>query len=526
MQTETAEARYNKMQTERSTYERDGEEAAQLTIPSMYRRSKSKSEKIKTPYQATGAKAVNTLAAKLLAVLLPPEQSMFQLNLDTIQLAKEGQPEFSSEIDKALRTYETAVNNEIDISNDRVALFEALKHLIVIGNVLLYVGEKGIKVYHIDRFVCQRDDVGNVIEIISKETVHINAFDDEFIENLQQKANYDEEQMIDEEIDVYTRVVRNGDTHNWYQECKGERIPNTEGVSKVDVSPFIVLRWTRRDGMNYGESYVSEYRGDLISLEALMQAVIEAASASAKCLFLVNPNGVTRAATLSSAPNGAVREGLASDVSTLQVNKAADLSIAFQAIQRIESRLEHAFLMAKSVQRDAERVTSTEIQVMATELEQALGGIYSILSNEFQLPYIKRRIHMLVRSGKLQKLPDNLVKPKIVTGINGLGRNSDKARLIEFITTVAQALGGDILRQYMNLDEAIKRLATSVGIDTNNLVKSREEIEQEMQAMQQQQLVQSLGSAALGSKLADPKNVLQAQQLATEQANAEQNPEA
>jgi hypothetical protein len=494
MQTETAEARYNKMQTERSTYERDGEEAAQLTIPSMYRRSKSKSEKIKTPYQATGAKAVNTLAAKLLAVLLPPEQSMFQLTLDTLQLAKEGQPEFSSEIDKALRTYETAVNNEIDVSNDR--------------------------------FVCQRDDVGNVIEIITKETVHINAFDDEFIENLKQKANYDEEQMIDEEIDVYTRVVRNGDTHNWYQECKGERIPNTEGVSKEDVSPFIVLRWTRRDGMNYGESYVSEYRGDLISLEALMQAVIEAASASAKCLFLVNPNGVTRAATLSSAPNGAVREGLASDVSTLQVNKAADLSIAFQAIQRIESRLEHAFLMAKSVQRDAERVTSTEIQVMATELEQALGGIYSILSNEFQLPYIKRRIHMLVRSGKLQKLPDNLVKPKIVTGINGLGRNSDKARLIEFITTVAQALGGDILRQYMNLDEAIKRLATSVGIDTNNLVKSREEIEQEMQAMQQQQLVQSLGSAALGSKLADPKNVLQAQQLATEQANAEQNPEA
>lgn len=47
-----------------------------------------------------------------------------------------------------------------------------------------------------------------------------------------------------------------------------------------------------------------------------------------------------------------------------------------------------------------------------------------------------------------------------------------------------------------------------------------------MQAMQQQQLVQSLGSAALGSKLADPKNVLQAQQLAQEQANAEQEPEA
>ena len=276
---------------------------------------------------------------------------------------------------------------------------------------MLYVGDEGIKVYHLDRFVCQRDDVGNIIEIITKETVHINAFDKEFIANLQQKANYDEQQMIDEEIDVYTRVTRDGDIQNWYQECKGEIIPNTEGTSKIETSPFIVLRWTRRDGMDYGESYVHEYRGDLISLEALMQAIIEGAAASAKVLFLVNPNGVTRSQTLAQAPNGAVREGLASDVSTLQVNKGADFNIAMQAMERIEARLNDAFLMAKSVQRQAERVTSTEIQIMASELEQALGGIYSILSNEFQLPYIKRRIHMLVRSGKLQKLPDNLVKP-------------------------------------------------------------------------------------------------------------------
>ena len=272
--------------------------------------------------------------------------------------------------------------------------------------------------------------------------------------------------------------------------------------------------------MDYGESYVHEYRGDLVSLESLMQAIIEGAAASAKVLFLVNPNGVTRSQTLASAPNGAVREGLATDVSTLQVNKGNDFTIAYQAMERIERRLNDAFLMAKSVQRQAERVTSTEIQIMAGELEQALGGIYSILSNEFQLPYIKRRIHMLVRSKKLKKLPDELVKPKIVTGVNGLGRNSDKAKQIEFIQTIAQALGADVMRQYINLDEAIRRFATSVGIDTINLVKSKEEIQQEMQAMQQQQLVQSLGSAALGSKLVDSKNVAEAQKIAEETRNA------
>ena len=66
----------------------------------------------------------------------------------------------------------------------------------------------------------------------------------------------------------------------------------------------------------------------------------------------------------------------------------------------------------------------------------------------------------------------------------------------------------------MNVDEAIKRLANSIGIDTANLVKTQEEIQAEMQAMQQQQLIQHLGPAALGSPLLDPKNNAQAQQLA------------
>ena len=78
------------------------------------------------------------------------------------------------------------------------------------------------------------------------------------------------------------------------------------------------------------------------------------------------------------------------------------------------------------------------------------------------------------------------------------------------------------MRQFVNLDEAIKRLATSIGIDTNNLVKTPEEIQAEMEQMQQQQLIQSLGPAALGSKLLDPKNNAQAQQIQEESNNADQ----
>ena len=399
-------------------------------------------------------------------------------------------------------------------------MFEALKHLIVGGNVLLYLTDNGLKVYPLSKFVCKRDAVGNVLEIITQESVHPNALPEEFLEQIKKKENYDEK-MMDSDLDIYTYVKRVNDDFMWYQECKGEKIPGTDGRSKVDVSPWITLRFVRIDGEDYGRGYVEEYRGDLISLEALMQAIIEGAAASAKTLFLVNPNGVTRAATLAKAPNGAIREGSAADISVMQVNKGADFNVSFSAIQRIESRLEYAFLMARSVQRDAERVTAAEVTMMANELENSLGGIYSILTQEFQLLYLKRRMHMLVRSGKAPQLPEKLVKPKIVTGVQGLGRGNDRNKLVEFIGTVSQALGPDIMRQYMNVDEAIKRLANSIGIDTANLVKTPEEIQAEMEQMQQQQLIQHLGPAALGSPLLDPQKNANAQQT-SEELNAEQ----
>ena len=520
-QGQTAGGRYAQLQSARSTFDREAKESSKLTIPSLIPESTTGTRaKIKTPFQAVGARGVNSLASKLLFALLPPSTAFFKLSIDSLELLKQGQEGLETEIDKGLRTIETALMNEIEISNDRVAMFEALKHLIVGGNVLLYLTDDGLKVYPLSKFVCKRDAVGNVLEIITQESVNPNALSPEFLEQIKKKENYDEKTM-DSDLDIYTYVRRVNDDFMWYQECKGEKIPGTDGRSKVEVSPWITLRFVRIDGEDYGRGYVEEYRGDLISLEALMQAIIEGAAASAKTIFLVNPNGVTRAATLAKAPNGAIREGSASDISVMQVGKGADFNVSFSAIQRIESRLEYAFLMARSVQRDAERVTAAEVTMMANELENSLGGIYSILTQEFQLPYLKRRMHMLVRSGKAPKLPDRIVKPKIVTGVQGLGRGNDRNKLVEFIGTVSQALGPDIMRQYMNVDEAIKRLANSIGIDTANLVKTQEEIQAEMEAMQQQQLIQHLGPAALGSPLLDPQKNANAQQL-TEESDANQ----
>ena len=94
---------------------------------------------------------------------------------------------------------------------------------------------------------------------------------------------------------------------------------------------------------------------------------------------------------------------------------------------------------------------------------------------------------------ELPVLPKTVI-PQIVTGLEALGRGNDKNKLVNFIQTLGQFLGAEVVQKYVNIDDAISRLATADGIDTKGLVKSKEELQaeeqQQMMAMQQQQAMQ------------------------------------
>jgi len=114
---------------------------------------------------------------------------------------------------------------------------------------------------------------------------------------------------------------------------------------------------------------------------------------------------------------------------------------------------------------------------------------------------------VLQRSGEIPTLPKELVRPTIVAGVNALGRGQDREALIQFIGTIAQAMGPEALQQFVNPLEAIKRLATAQGIDTLNLVKTEQDLQeaqqQQQQAAMQQSLVDQAGQFA-SAPMADP----------------------
>ena len=165
----TAKSRYSKLESIRLPYLDRARDASEFTIPSLVTRAGyNGSTKLYTPFQGIGARGTNNLASKLLLALLPPNQSFFRLTLDEFTIAKlSGQKGQQGEFEKAMGSIERVIMNEMEVNNFRTALYEALRHLIVAGNVLVYITpDLTMKVYHIDQYVIKRDTLGNVLEAL------------------------------------------------------------------------------------------------------------------------------------------------------------------------------------------------------------------------------------------------------------------------------------------------------------------------------------------------------------------------
>tara|TARA_R100001082_G_scaffold77065_1_gene44945 strand:- start:11546 stop:13060 length:1515 start_codon:yes stop_codon:yes gene_type:complete len=491
-----AQSLYTQLESDRLPYLERGRDCARLTIPTLLPdEGVTDSKLFDCPYQSLGARGVNHLASALLLSLLPPNAPFFRLVLDNEALKEiEGASEIKAEIEQSLSSIERSVMREIETNSVRVSTFEAIKHLIVTGNVLLYLPPEGsMRVFHLNRFVIERDPMGNPRKIITKESVAASTLPEEIIQTLDP-----DNLSLHKAIDLYTCIhYLPNNMVEVYQEIGGKEVPNSRGTFPKDKSPYIILRMNRVEGEHYGRSFVEQYLGDLKSLEALTQAIVEGTAASAKVLFLVNPNGTTRARTLAQSDNGAIVEGNAGDVSTLQVQKQADFQVALSTAKQLQDRLAYAFMLTESTIRDADRVTAAEIRLVTQSLERSLGGIYSLLSQEFQLPLVNRLMGRMSEQKKLPKLPKKFVTPAIVTGIEALGRGNDLDRLDLYLQGLAQVLGPDSINQFVNVREYLKRRASALGIDINGLIKSEEQIAQEIQEQQQQALIQQFGPQAL-----------------------------
>ena len=492
---------YERLAITRVPYVDRAEESAKFTIPALMPPAYSSSStqahnKLYQPYQSLGARGVNSLASNLLMSLLPPNQSFFRLVIDESAKAELGDPAIVSEIERNLSKIEQSVQKEIEIQAYRPPIHEALRLLVVTGNALIHIDSDGhMRTFRLDNYVVQRGPNGTPHKIIIKEQVHLSTLDPEIAQLVQAEAS------PDKMVDLYTCINYLHDKKKYlvFQHVEKVLLPNSETMHPPHELPYMALRFTRVDGEDYGRSFVEEHIGDVRSLEGLSQAILEGAAASAKVLFLVSPNGTTKAKALAQSANGAIVQGSAADVSVLQVAKHADLKVALDTIGMIKDRLGKAFMITSDLFRDAERVTATEIQAIIRQVEKTLGGLYSLLSSEFQLPMIKMLLKSLEKRKQIPKIPKE-VHPTIIVGVDAIGRAAELEKLDTLLAGMGQLFGPEALGHYINIDEYISRRATALGVPVEGLVKTPEQLQQEQQQAMMQQAMLQAGSQGMGGQ--------------------------
>ena len=505
-----ASERYAKLRTDREQFLNTAIECSELSLPYLVQHDEGQptgKRKLLQPWQSVGAKCVVTLAAKLMLALLPPNTSFFKLQIRDDKLGEDIDPTLRSELDLSFSKMERMVMEYIAASSDRVVVHQALKQLIVSGNALIYMGKDGLKHFPLQRYVVNRDGNGNVIEIVTKEIISRKVLGLEPPVKAVNDPNQNTTGSDEDDAEVYTCVKQDPSSGRWtwHQEVDDMILPDSRSSAPKNASPWLVLRFNTVDGEDYGRGRVEEFLGDFRSLNGLAQALVEGSSVAAKVVFLVSPSATTKPQTLAQSGNGAIIQGRPEDVGVVQVGKTADFATAANLAATIEKRLLDAFLVLNI--RDSERTTAEEVRMTQQELNEQLGGLFSLLTVEFLVPYLNRTLLVLQRTNQIPKLPKDYVRPKIVAGINALGRGQDRESLTMFITLITQTLGPEALLKFINPDEAIKRSAAAQGIDVLNLVKTPEQLQQEMEAAQQQATQQSLVDQAgqlAGTPLMDP----------------------
>lgn len=497
---------YDRLTNERNDYIKRAEDCAKYTIPSLFPKdSDNGGTNYTTPWQSIGARGLNNLSSKLMLALFPVGAPFFKLNVSEMEIKQaSGDPSVIQQLTQGLSMVERIVLNHMDANSYRPTLFDCARQLLVSGNFLLYIPRtdempEGMsaapKGYRLNSFVVERDSHDNVLQVVTLDLISRAALPEDVKAAVDAKG----EGELNEEVEVYTHIYRDPESQTFksYQEVAGELVAGTEGEYPFDACPWIPIRLMKLAGEDYGRSFVEEYLGDLRSLENLYESMVKMSMIAAKVLFLVNPNGITQVRRIAKANTGDFVAGRKADVEVFQLEKSQDFNTAKMIAETIETRLSRAFLLNSSVQRGGERVTAEEIRYVAGELEDTLGGVYSILSQELQLPLVRVLLKQLEATKKIPNLPKEAIEPAVATGLEALGRGHDLDKLKLFMDYMVQLAG--MQDEDLNMQDVKLRVANALGIDTQGLLLTEEEKQQRMAMMAQQQAMQQ-GAGAIGAQ--------------------------
>jgi hypothetical protein len=431
--------------------------------------------------QSVGAQSVNHLANKIMLALFAPSRPFFRLDADAsteAEMVQLGVP--TEKVVEQLAKAEKDAVKALEKLAIRPKLYEAIKHLIIVGNVLLCLEDEAqARIIGLKKYCVRRSMSGELLELLIADKVLFDELDPTVQAALLSHAKY----QGDHQVVLYKWVRRNavGD-YEMEQWVDAHKLPKAfSGKWPAGKLPYRVLTWDLSDDAHYGTGLVEDYRADFGGLSTLSKSQIIGAVLSSEFRWLVNPAGLTKPEDFEQSENGAAIPGVKGDVELINNSKTGDLQVVMAMAGEYVTRIGRGFLLGSSQTRNAERVTAEEIRMVANELETALGGAYSRLAADFQLP-LAYWLMSIIKLG----VDGSGFTPSIVTGLEALSRTGDLEELKLWLGDMAavSALPPG-LQSVLKMKAIASALAAPRRISVDDFMKSDEQITAEQEQARQ-----------------------------------------
>lgn len=473
---------------------------SRLTVPSILPpEGYTEQNQLPQPFSSTASRGVTSMASRMLSALLPlNDMPFFKFDMDSGT-----EPEV--DVRNYLENLSQQVYTKLSSGNLRETIYQALQHLIVVGDVMLIMeDDMNFRVVRLDRYVCRRDVYGDVEEVIyveyeldGSDPLDSNNNLSSSMENWEDKQGYRE---------VYCRITTDGEGCTVSKE---DRDGNSLGGGSYEVSPYVLLRWASVSGENYGRSHCEDVIGDIKTLEGFTEGLINGIAAASIFWQGVDPTGITELDDISGSPTGSFVSSRPNEVFTISpaATMNPQISSTQTGVEVMRREIGRAFLMDSASMPKGERVTATAVRMIGQELEHVLGGAFSSIARDLMEPIVQRAVFIMTTTEqidtRIEKLftTDGILGVAIVTGLQALSRDTDLQKLMQM---------GEMVRNLpeqaaamFKWDEYGKALVSAIGFNASQWIKSEEDVRQEQLKMAQAQA--DIQSEAETSKMVNTK---------------------
>lgn len=467
MECEDIKKRFEALFTQRKTVEQTWDLIEQFIMPlrgGKFFQSQQSEHEIdwrigRNIYDSTAINACNTLASSMHGALTSPAIRWFSLKMRNNDLNAD------TEIAQWLEKASDQVFFALQDSNFNLEANEAYLDLTGFGTSIIFeepvsdISWNGLEFSAIpvrEGYFEQdyRGQVHRFYRLLQWTPVQIvTKFGDKVPDEIKEKA--ENPNTVDEKIDLIFCVFPRddiGDTiwakklapkkrkygYKYVLRAAGEEVGEEGGYYEM---PAYVPRWAKTSGSQWGFSPATIALSDTITLNALVELILQALEKVVDPATLTTERGLISDLDLGAAGLTVVRslEDLA------PYESRANFNASTLIVEDLRNRIRQVFLVDQLELKESPQMSATEVNARVDLMQRLLGPVLGRLQNDFLSPMIERTFRILWRAGKIPPQPKGITEDDELdieyTGPMARAQRSDKIAAIEQHLQAVMAVG-------------------------------------------------------------------------------------